>query len=190
MSSGADVRLRADRHAQVAASASATATVVNLHAYKTVPIESLVPYAQNPRTHSDAQIEQLRASIREFGFTNPLLIDERGGLIAGHGRLLAARAEGMTELPAIVVAGLSDAQRRALVIADNQLALNAAWDMQLLSAELKLLAADDFDLELTGFKLDEIEELTVAFDPNALQPRLDVRVRITCPHCGHAFERP
>ena len=131
-------------------------------------IASLVPYAANSRTHSDAQVAQLAASFREFGFTNPVLIDERGGLIAGHGRVMAAKAVGLDEVPCIVLAGLSDAQRRAYVIADNKLALNAEWDEELLQQELADLREEDFDIELTGFTLDEFDAMTPVVAPAGL----------------------
>ena len=122
-----------------------------VHAYKRVLINSLVPWKQNPRTHSATQIEQIRRSIQEFGFTNPLLVDENGQLVAGHGRLEAAKAEGMTELPVIELQGLSEAQKRALVIADNQITVNAGWDMDMLKDEIEDLKLGDFELELLGF---------------------------------------
>lgn len=122
-------------------------------------LDSLVPYARNARTHSAAQVAQLRASIREFGFTNPLLVDEAGGIIAGHGRLEAARAEGMAEVPCIVLAGLTEAHKRALVLADNKLALNAGWDDELLRVELLELRDGGFDVDLTGFSADEVDAL-------------------------------
>src|ERR1017187_10012128 len=99
------------------------------------PLEKLIPYARNPRTHSDAQIAQIAASIAAFGFNNPILVDTHAGIIAGHGRLLAARKLGLTEVPVIVLDHLSEAQKRAYVIADNQLALNAGWDEELLRVE-------------------------------------------------------
>jgi len=110
--------------------------------HKIVSVEDLIPYALNSRTHSDAQVAQLAASIREFGFTNPVLVDDANNLIAGHGRLLAARKLKMDQVPAIVVAGLDDRKRRALVIADNKLALNAGWDEDALRVELEDLAGD------------------------------------------------
>ena len=125
------------------------------------PIESLIPYARNSRTHSDAQVAQIAASIREFGWTNPVLIDPEGGIIAGHGRIMAGRKLGIKEAPCIVLENLTDAKRRAYVIADNKLALNAGWDVELLKIELKDLDAEKFDLTLTGF---EIGELTTLFD--------------------------
>lgn len=125
------------------------------------PISGLIPFARNSRTHSDAQVAQIAASIREFGWTNPLLIDEDGGIIAGHGRLLAARQLGETEVPCIVLDGLTDAQKRALVIADNKLALNAGWDAELLASEIAGLGEDGFDLSLLGFNEDELAALLV-----------------------------
>ena len=124
--------------------------------YKPRPVAALVPYARNARTHSDAQVAQIAASIREFGFTNPVLVDAEGGVIAGHGRLLAARKLGMTEVPTLELAHLTPAQRRAYVLADNRLALSAGWDEDLLRIELGDLQAEGFDLALTGFDLGEI----------------------------------
>src|ERR1700689_470957 len=111
-------------------------------------IERLIPFARNPRTHSDAQVAQIAASIREFGFNNPILVDTEDGVIAGHGRLLAARKLGLAEVPVIVLDHLTEAQKRAYIIADNQLALNAGWDETLLQEELKALQAEDFNLDL------------------------------------------
>lgn len=116
-----------------------------------VPVEKLIPYAANSRTHSDAQVAQIAASIREFGFTNPILINGENTIIAGHGRLMAARKLGLEEVPAIVLDHLSKAQQKALVIADNQLALNAGWDVDMLKAEIEDLNLEDFDLSLLGF---------------------------------------
>ena len=119
----------------------------------------LIPYINNSRTHSEQQVQQVAASIKEFGFTNPILIDEDSGIIAGHGRLQAAQMMGMDEVPTITLEGLTEAQRKAYVIADNQLALNAGWDEDLLAKELKNLQELDFDLVLTGFSEDEIAKL-------------------------------
>lgn len=127
---------------------------MDLFEHKAVSVTDLIPYALNSRTHSDAQVAQLAASIREFGFTNPVLIDEENNLIAGHGRLMAARKLGLETVPAIVVTGLDDRRRRALVIADNKLALNADWDMEALAVELEDLGADYG--ELMGFSQDEL----------------------------------
>ena len=122
-------------------------------------LSSLIPYARNPRTHSEAQVAEIAASIREFGFTNPILIDGENGIIAGHGRLLAARKLGMKTVPVIELAGLSEAQKRAYIIADNKLALNAGWDTELLALELGGLKDLGFDLTLTGFSEEELAGL-------------------------------
>lgn len=129
--------------------------------YVVRPVSSLQPYEKNARTHSAEQIEQITRSIREFGFTNPLLIDEQDRIIAGHGRLQAAQALKMDEVPCILLRGLSDAQRRALILADNKIALNSGWDMALLSSELSDLRAEGYDLTLTGFSLEEIDGMTI-----------------------------
>jgi site-specific DNA-methyltransferase (adenine-specific) len=126
---------------------------------ETIQIDALIPYARNSRTHSDAQVAQIASSIKEFGFTNPVLIDGGGGIIAGHGRVLAARKLGMSEVPCIRLEHLTDAQKRAYVIADNRLALNSGWDTEMLKVEFADLQELGFDLELTGFDLDEIKEL-------------------------------
>lgn len=122
-------------------------------------ISSIIPYARNSRTHSDEQVAQIAASINEWGFTNPILIDIDGEIIAGHGRLLAAQKLGLKEVPCITAVGWSDAQKKAYVIADNKLALNAGWDEQLLKIEFKELGELNFNLEKTGFSLDELAKL-------------------------------
>lgn len=124
------------------------------------PVEKLIPYARNARTHSAAQVAQLAASIREWGWTTPILVSPDGGVIAGHGRLLAARQLGMLNVPVIVAEGWSEAKTRAYVLADNQLALQAGWDSELLALELGELGELGFDLDLTGFGSDEIAALT------------------------------
>jgi site-specific DNA-methyltransferase (adenine-specific) len=124
-----------------------------------IGIATLIPFAKNSRTHDDAQVAQIAASIREFGFTNPVLIDEANGIIAGHGRVMAARKLKLAEVPCIRLSHLSDAQKRAYVIADNKLALNAGWDEAMLNLELADLKALDFDLDLTGFNTAEIDAL-------------------------------
>ena len=123
------------------------------------PVSALIPFARNPRTHSDAQVAEIAASIREFGWTNPILVDGENGIIAGHGRLLAARQLGMKTVPVIELAGMSEAQKRAYIIADNKLALNAGWDNELLALELGELQGLGFDLALTGFSEDELAGL-------------------------------
>jgi len=124
-----------------------------------VPIEDLIPYARNARTHSDEQVAQIAASIREFGFNNPVLLRCDNTIIAGHGRVMAARKLGLDTVPAVYLSHLSDTQARAYVIADNKLALNAGWDDELLRVEFLDLLEDDFDLNLTGFGEDEIGSL-------------------------------
>lgn len=153
----------------------------------------LVPYARNSRTHSDGQVAQIAASITEWGFTNPILIDPSGGIIAGHGRLLAARKLGLDEVPCVVADGWSDAQKRAYIIADNKLALNAGWDNEMLAVEFGELKELGFDLPLTGFDLAEIEGIKGCdFAPGTeddqgkldeLSPKL-----VTCPHCNAEFD--
>ena len=123
------------------------------------PIDRLVPYARNSRTHSDEQVAQIAASIREWGWTTPILVDADGGIIAGHGRVLAARKLGISEVPVIIATGWSDEQKRAYVIADNKLALNAGWDNELLNLELQELSGLGFNMELTGFTDEEIKAL-------------------------------
>jgi len=121
------------------------------------PIERLVPYARNARTHSDAQIAEIAGSIRSFGFANPILVGTDGDIVAGHGRLAAARRLGLNEVPVIVLEGLSDLQRRQLVLADNRIALNAGWDLDMLRLELRDLSELGVDLSAIGFSPDELE---------------------------------
>lgn len=130
-------------------------------AYKTVSVADLIPYARNSRTHSDAQVGKIAASIREFGFLNPIIVDGQNGIVAGHGRVLAAQKMGLATLPCIEAAHLTEAQKRAYIIADNRLALDAGWDNEMLKVELTDLQADGFNLELTGFNLDEIAAFLV-----------------------------
>ncbi len=124
-----------------------------------VATDDLIPYINNSRTHSESQIKQIAASIREFGFTNPILIDEQNTVIAGHGRLLAADFLSLSKVPSIRLTGLTDEQRQAYVIADNKLALNAAWDEEMLKQEIETLQMLDFDLDLIGFSDSEIASL-------------------------------
>lgn len=130
-------------------------------------LAELVPFAQNARTHSDSQVAQIAASIREWGFTNPVLVDEQGTIIAGHGRVLAARQLGLTDVPTITLRGLSEAQRRAYVIADNKLALNAGWDTETLAAEMARLDELGFDKLLTGFSVAELQHLATGWEPSS-----------------------
>ena len=124
-----------------------------------VKLDALIPYARNSRTHSDAQVAQIAASIKEFGFTNPVLIDETGSIIAGHGRVMAARKLAIADIPSIRLTHLTEAQKKAYVIADNKLALNAGWDDEMLAVELTDLKDMDFNLDLTGFSAEEIDNL-------------------------------
>lgn len=126
---------------------------------KKVEVEKLIPYVRNSRTHSDAQVAQIAASIKEFGWTNPILVDGENGIIAGHGRLLAARKLGAKDVPVIELAHLTESQKRAYVIADNQLAMNAGWDTAMLTLELADLKESEFDLDLIGFDAKELEKL-------------------------------
>lgn len=123
-------------------------------------VSELIPYVKNSRTHSDEQVAQIAASIKEFGWTNPILIDGENGIIAGHGRLMAARKLGHTKVPTIELKDLTETQKKAYIIADNRLALNAGWDNEMLKLEFDELAELGFDLNLTGFSLDEIAALT------------------------------
>ena len=124
-------------------------------------VEDLIPYVNNSRTHSDDQVSQIASSMKEFGWTNPILLDGENGIIAGHGRLMAARKLNQTEVPTIELAGLTDIQKKAYIIADNKLALNAGWDDQILKLEIAELKNAGFDLGLTGFNIDELK----VFDP-------------------------
>ena len=130
----------------------------------TWPVERLIPYARNARTHSDEQVAQIAASIAEFGWTNPILAGSDGVIVAGHARLQAARKLGMTEVPVIVLDHLTETQRRALVLADNRLAMNAGWDEEMLRVELKALEEADFQLDVVGFSDDELQSLLAEFE--------------------------
>src|SRR5574344_654672 len=124
-----------------------------------VPLSKLVPYVNNARTHSPEQITKLRSSLREFGFINPVIIDKEYGIIAGHGRVLAAKEEGIDEVPCVLVDYLTEAQKKAYIIADNRFAQDAGWDEELLKIEIESLQGEDFDILLTGFDVAEIDDL-------------------------------
>ena len=126
---------------------------------KLVPIDKLVPYVNNARTHSAEQINKLRSSLREFGFINPVIIDGNFGIIAGHGRVMAAKEEGIKEVPCVLVDYLTEAQKKAYILADNRFALDAGWDEELLKLEIESLQGADFDVSLTGFDQTEIDKL-------------------------------
>jgi ParB-like chromosome segregation protein Spo0J len=155
--------------------------------------DSLIPYARNSRTHSESQVAQIAGSIREFGFTNPVLIDGENGIIAGHGRIMAAQKLGLAEVPCIRLDHLTETQRKAYVIADNKLALNSGWDETMLGLELADLRELDFDLSLTGFDGDEIEAALNPNEPDFApgteedQGKLDEKSPIECPHCRKFF---
>ena len=157
-------------------------------------VSDLVPYARNSRTHSDEQVAQIAASIKEWGFTNPVLIEPDGGIIAGHGRVMAAQRLGLADVPCVIAEGWTEAQKRAYVIADNKLAINSAWDVETLKVEMQELDALNFDLELTGF---DVAEMTALFDDPDFQPgteddqgKLDELAprMVTCPHCGGEWD--
>jgi len=156
-------------------------------------IERLVPYARNARTHSSDQVAQIAASIKEWGWTTPILVDETGNIIAGHGRTMAARQLNIKEVPVMVAEGWSDTKKRAYILADNKLALNAGWDNEMLALELSELQGLDFDLDLTGFKPEEIQALqSPDFEPGTEEDQgkldqLDPKW-IACPHCGKEFD--
>jgi ParB-like chromosome segregation protein Spo0J len=157
-----------------------------------LPWSELVPSERNARTHSPEQIAQLVASIGAFGWTNPILIDEDRAIIAGHGRLEAAKAAGLADVPTITLTGLSGAQKRALAIADNKLALNAGWDDDLLRMELGELGLEGFDLSLIGFSDLELKDILT--DPaEPLAPDgfdsydEDIETEHQCPKCGYVF---
>ena len=130
---------------------------------ESISLTKLIPYARNARTHSETQVSQIAGSIREFGFTNPVLIDDENGIIAGHGRVLAARALGMDDVPCIRLSHLTETQRRAYVLADNRIALNSGWDADMLALEIEGLLADDFDVTMLGF--DDAELAAMMNEP-------------------------
>ncbi len=142
------------------------------HNIEQVAVEALTPYARNARTHSPAQVAQIAGSIREFGFINPVILDGENGIIAGHGRVMAAQQLGLVTVPALRASHLDDAQRRAYVLADNKLAINAGWDDELLRIELIDLDAEGFDLALTGFSDEEMAALLQDVEPLGEMPVL------------------
>lgn len=163
-----------------------------------VAVEKLVPYVNNARTHSIAQIGKLRASIREYGFINPVIIDDKYGIIAGHGRVVAAQEEGLKEVPCVLVDYLTEAQKKAYILADNRMAMDAGWDEELLRLEIEELQGMDFDVSLTGFRDDEISDLFSFKDDGPDDPEGnnkefdkgdfgDEEFQHECPRCGFRF---
>ena len=166
---------------------------------ESVPVEALIPYARNARKHSDEQVAQLAASIREFGFNNPVLIDKDNGIIAGHGRVLAARKLNLQEVPCIRLDHLTETQRKAYILADNRLAeLGGGWDEEMLGLELSDLRETDFDLNLAGFDAQTIErflnppEPTADHVPETSTEEINAdsfQMECKCPRCGFEFDR-
>jgi ParB-like chromosome segregation protein Spo0J len=167
--------------------------VTEFPAYKLADTAALVPYARNSRTHTPQQVDKVAASIREFGFLNPIITDGDNGIIAGHCRVLAAQKLGIDKLPTIEAAHLTEAQRRAYVIADNRLALDAGWDDEMLRVEIADLQAMDFDLSLTGFDLGEVTAIIEAADDEPESPDdfaevdEDIETEHQCPKCGYQW---
>ena len=153
--------------------------------------EDLIPYARNSRTHDEAQVAQIAASIKEFGWTNPILLDGENGIIAGHGRVMAAQKLGESKVPTIELAHMTDIQKKAYIIADNKLALNAGWDNDLLALEIDQLKDAGYDLGLTGFNEDEMNgidtEVTEAEEQESKEDK-DQSHYVVCPHCGNEFD--
>jgi ParB-like chromosome segregation protein Spo0J len=166
-----------------------------------IPTAQLVPYARNSRTHSDEQVAQIAASIREFGFCNPVLIDEKGTIIAGHGRVMAATRMKLETVPCLRLSHLTDAQKRAYVIADNRIALSSGWDEAMLANELSDLHADEFDLSVLGFDAAELAKL-MEFEntnseneepPESSSSEVDTdsfEMQCKCPRCQFEFDPP
>ena len=164
------------------------------HKIEYINVDKLSAYETNSRTHSDDQIKQIADSIKEFGFTNPVLIYQDGTIIAGHGRVEAAKQIGMDEVPCLRLSHLTEAQRKAYVIADNKLALNAGWDDALLRDEIESLQGLDYNIALLGFSDGELHEILgeISFDPATEEDQgkldqLDPKW-VACPHCGKEFD--
>ena len=161
-----------------------------------VDIHKLIPYVNNARTHNVQQINKLRSSLREFGFINPVIIDRDFNVIAGHGRIMAAKEEGINEVPCVFVDYLTEAQKKAYILADNRMAMDAGWDEELLKIEMEELQAADFDMGLTGFREDEIADLfAVKEDPDDTGSNKefdegefgDEEFKHECPRCGFRY---
>ena len=154
--------------------------MANTERFEKVSIDKLVPYARNARTHSKEQILQLRASLREFGFVTPVIIDEKYSVIAGHGRIMAAKEEGITEIPCVFAENLTEAQKKAYILADNRLAMNAGWDEEMLAVEIADLQGADFDMSLLGFTDAELNKLLDG-DSEAQEDDFDVEAELEKP---------
>lgn len=159
---------------------------------KSVPISELIPYVNNARKHSEIQIQQIAASIKEFGFNNPILVDSENGIIAGHGRMEGARLLGLENVPCIEVKHLTEAQKKAFILADNQIATNAGWDYDLLSNEIENLKELDIDLTLIGFSDQELLQINQNYDDvKDIEefPTVDEKVETKhrCPSCGYEW---
>ena len=156
-------------------------------------IDDIVPYDSNPRVRSPKQIDQVANSIKEFGWTMPVLIDDKNEIIAGHGRVLAAKKLGIKEVPCILAIGWSEEKKKAYCIADNKLTENSVWESDFLKLNIEFLKDNDFDLKLTGFDQSEIDKITgeISFDIGSLddQGKLDERQAkiVECPHCKNQF---
>jgi len=158
--------------------------------YKTARVESLIPYARNSRTHSEAQVTKIAASIREFGFLNPVIVDKDNGIVAGHGRVMAAKKLGMVDVPVIQADHLTEAQRRAYVIADNRLALDAGWDEEMLKIEFTDLQDAGFDILLTGFTDDELADIGLLGDEGGGEDDNPYSQKVDAPHYEVKGEKP
>ena len=157
--------------------------------YENVKIDKLKPYENNARTHSPEQIEKIAKSIEQFGFINPVLIDGDYGIIAGHGRVEGAKQLGMTEVPCIFVEDLTETQKRAYILADNKLTLDAGWDDLILKEELQALEDLNFDITLTGFEEYDISDINIdGFFEQAGEQKEKEPKKIQCPHCGEWFK--
>ena len=154
--------------------------MANTERFEKVDIGKLIPYARNARTHNKEQIVQLRASLREFGFVSPVIIDSDYNIIAGHGRVAAAKEEGYTTVPCVFAENLTEAQKRAYILADNRLAMNAGWDDEMLAVELSDLQADAFDISLLGFTAAELNKLSGAAE-NVHEDDFDVDAELAKP---------
>lgn len=159
-----------------------------------IRVDDLIPYVRNARTHSTEQVAQIAGSIKEFGFNNPILIDKDNGVIAGHGRLAAARKLKLESVPCVRLEHLTDAQRKAYILADNKIATNSEWDRDLLRVELEELHQDQFKMDLIGFDANELAiamGLGADFEPGTEedQGKLDEKSPIICPACGHEFHK-